>query len=430
MPQEDLPRKHSAIVEELRVYKDRVRRYKEQLKVSEEKASRAHQQAVDLAAKNKELAERLRQREGHSSSNPSSARNPLSPCTTTASLHSFGVATPRDGDAIIASQEDEITKLQHRVALLKKVQHSDRIKYERLVKSSEEQVEQTRQHMDALLLQMTAKEKAMRSQFLAIKTLKRSLHEITMAQQSNVYMQQFLVGRDGRIAAASHHHSSQVGLHQLHPHHQHNHQSSHAKAPMPRKATSKRIQDTLWKLGFLPSSHSSPPRHSALVEIDQRSLNDEERRSSGEPTFCRQDEEIKTPTWPRPPEAARNILASGSSRSHLFGLGASGRSNYHVVTMPSATDSAQNSPAGIVPFRDSRPTSVEPNVRLEVGPTTEIDSREDDAGNDDDRLILDPGSSSQERGSHSWSQHVRSDASANGDELSLDSEPLVLRVVD
>lgn len=421
------------MVEELRVYKDRVRRYKEQLKGSEEKANRAHQQAVDLAAKNKELAERLRQREGNSSSNT----DPLSPCATTTSLHSFGVATPRDGDAIIASQENEITKLQHRVALLKKVQHSDRIKYERLVKSSEEQVEQTRQQVDALFLQMAAKEKAMRSQFLAIKSLKRSLHEITMAQQSNVYMQQFLVGRDGRVAAANHHHSSQVSLHQHHQHH--NHPSSHSKMPVPRKATSKRIQDTLCKLGFLPEAHSSPPRHSAPVEIDQLRLDDDEERwSTSDSTFCRRDEdpsasEIATPTRPRPPEAARKMLGSGSSRPQQIGLGASGgRSNYRVATTPSATHSAQNSPADDVPLRDSRPTSAEPNIRPGLdfaGPTTEIDPREDDDGSDVDRLILDPGGSSrQERGAgrESRSQHVRSVASAS---IGPDSEPLVSRVV-
>lgn len=354
------------MIEELRAYKDRVRQYKEQLKLSEEKASRAHQQAVDLAAKNKELVDKLRQREG--------ATNPLSPCGTMASLHSFGVASPRDGDTIIASQEDEITKLQHRVVLMKKVQHSDRIKYERLVKSSEEQVEQTRQQLDALFLQMSAKEKAMRTQFLVIKGLKRSLHEISLAQQSNAYMQQFLFGRDGRIAAAIHHHNSQSTHH--HHLHLHNH-SSHVKMPMPRKATNKRIQDTLWKLGFLPS-HSSPPRHT--VEIDQH---DEERWQSSEPLFSRQVDdsyasETATPTRPRPPDAARKMLAPGSSRTQFFGQGPSGRLNARVATV----HSAQNPPMATVPLRDSRPTSVEPNIRGDVdfeGRTTAQDSREDDA---------------------------------------------------
>jgi hypothetical protein len=201
--QDDFPSKKRALQEELRVCKERIKQLKEQHRVADEKAFKLHQHSFDLAVKNKSLSEKVRLLEGASAS-----MSLLSPAPSTVRI-GVGAPSPIEGatadevQTIIASQEEEITRLHQRVALLKKTHKAEQAKAERLLKASQDEIEQTRLEMDEFYQQLFAKERAARVQFLHMKKLKQALHELALTQQTNQRFQPFLANREMRLTNRS-----------------------------------------------------------------------------------------------------------------------------------------------------------------------------------------------------------------------------------
>ncbi|KAF1327088.1 hypothetical protein FI667_g7886, partial [Globisporangium splendens] len=243
--------------EELRVCKERIRHYKEKQKEMDEKSFKLRQQTVDFGSKNKMLIEKIKHLEQNTA--------PLSPSASFASTsclpQSFaanGTLPSQDVEAIIASQEDEITRLQQHVALMKKTQRSDKSKYEKQIKASQDELEQSRAQLEALYQQLFVKEKTIRSLFLQMKKLKRAVQDLMNAQQTNHHMQQMIFGRELRFSHHSPNHhtqrqqhggSSSSNGHHLHP------SSSTQNLPVtrPKRAAVERIHDTLKQLGYVPT---------------------------------------------------------------------------------------------------------------------------------------------------------------------------------
>lgn len=204
--QDNIPSKRRALQEELRVCKERIKQLKEQYRVADEKGFKLHQQSFDLAVKNKGLSERVRLLED--ATTPSSLL--LSPPSTVR----IGVGAPVEGvSAIIASQEEDITRLHQRVALIKKAHKAEQAKYERLLKSSKDEIDQTRAEMEEFYKQLFAKERAARVQFLHMKKLKHALHELANTQQTNQRFQPFLANREMRMTNRSNGSRHHVGPH-------------------------------------------------------------------------------------------------------------------------------------------------------------------------------------------------------------------------
>ncbi|KAE8899874.1 hypothetical protein PF005_g4451 [Phytophthora fragariae] len=198
---DNFPSKRRALQEELRVCKERIRQLKEQYRVADEKGFKLHQQSFDLAVKNKGLSEKVRLLEGATAST-----SLLSPAWSSARI---GAALPIEGTSpeevqtIIASQEEEITRLHQRVALMKKSHKADQVKYERLLKTSQDEIDRTRVEFEEFYQQLFAKERAARNQFLHMKKLKRALHELANTQQTNQRFQPFLANREMRLTNRS-----------------------------------------------------------------------------------------------------------------------------------------------------------------------------------------------------------------------------------
>ncbi|GMF41821.1 unnamed protein product [Phytophthora fragariaefolia] len=199
--QDNFPNKRRALQEELRVCKERIKQLKEQYRAADEKGFKLHQQSFDLTVKNKGLSEKVRLLEGVTAS--------TSLLSTASSSARIGAAMPVDGTSpeevqtIIASQEEEITRLHQRVALMKKTHKADQAKYERLLKASQDEIDQARTEMEEFYQQLFAKERAARTQFLHMKKLKRALHELANTQQTNQRFQPFLANREMRLTNRS-----------------------------------------------------------------------------------------------------------------------------------------------------------------------------------------------------------------------------------
>ncbi|TMW63180.1 hypothetical protein Poli38472_002121 [Pythium oligandrum] len=182
---EKYPQKRQAMRDELRACREQLRQFKEKHQTTEERSNRAHQQIVDLTVKNKTLTERIRQLESS-----------LTASTRALSAHS--VLGGQDAEAIIASQEDEITRLQHRVDVMKKSIRHDRTKHEKELQASQDELEQTRSTLQDFHRQLFEKEKTIRSQYLQIKHLKRSLKDVMSGVGTNQHLQQYMIERGVR----------------------------------------------------------------------------------------------------------------------------------------------------------------------------------------------------------------------------------------
>ncbi|RLN88352.1 hypothetical protein BBJ28_00000680 [Nothophytophthora sp. Chile5] len=257
---DNFPQKQRALLDELRVCKEKIKTFKEQQRTTDEKSSKMHQKTIALAAKNKELAEKVRQLEG-----TTGLPNALTPSSPVGSIGEGG-ASSQEVEAIIASQEEAITRLHQRVALMKKAHKADQAKCERLLKASQDEIEQTRDELAAFHQQLFAQERAARNHFLLMKKLKRGVHELAKAQQSSQHFQQFLVGREVRFASKSgsprrNHSDAQ------HPHSQHQLQEVG-----PTLNPGRRIHDTLRYLGFvmpLPSEPRDSPSPKATIMTEE-----------------------------------------------------------------------------------------------------------------------------------------------------------------
>lgn len=194
---DNFPSKKHALQEELRVCKERIKQLREQYRAADEKGFKLHQQSFDLIVKNKGLSEKVRLLEGATA--PTCVLSPVLSTVRVAEGHSIPGTSPEEVQAIIASQEEEITRLNHRVALMKKTHRTEQTKYERLLKASQDEIEQTRAEMEEFYQQLFAKERAARSQFLHMKKLKNALHELASTQQTNQRFQPFLANREMRI---------------------------------------------------------------------------------------------------------------------------------------------------------------------------------------------------------------------------------------
>lgn len=247
--QDNFPTERRSLLDQLRVYKEEVRKLKDARQASDDKLGRLHQQVVDLSTKNKMLTDQVRQLEEATASSPT--HNASSSHLTS---HS------QEMDSIIASQEEEITRLQHRVALMKKAHKAERGKFEKILKASQEEVEQSRQQLDAFEQQVTQRDKTARAQYLSLKTLKRAVHELALAHQSNRHLEQLLSEREVRYASgrSPRMHGQRLQNHPPHPRGQPpggdgglNH------SPSAFHHQSERIYDTLLHLGYVPPLGSS-----------------------------------------------------------------------------------------------------------------------------------------------------------------------------
>ncbi|TYZ59675.1 hypothetical protein PybrP1_011336 [[Pythium] brassicae (nom. inval.)] len=282
------PMKKHALQEELRVCKESLRRRKEQQKGADEKMLKVHQHSVDLAAKNKTLLER----------------------------------------SIVASQEDEITRLQQRVALMKKAQRSDKVKQDRRLQASQAETEQARQQLDRFHQQLFAKEKTIRGLFLQMKGLKRAVQDLTNTQQTNLYMQQMVLGREGRFVTQHSprrqnqhpHRASQQQLRQHSPSHLHSSSTQALPlAPPHRREPPNRVYRTLQQLGYVPSFASQSLCKPVGSSVDGEEEGEKEEEEEELPPNCVQG---KLLPGPPPSSAARRALESGgrTPRSDVVGV--------------------------------------------------------------------------------------------------------------
>ncbi|KAG7398556.1 Down syndrome critical region protein 3 [Phytophthora boehmeriae] len=249
---DNLPSKKRSMQEELRVYKERVKQLKDQCKLAEDKASKLHLHSFDLSARNKELGERVRLLEGATASTnllvtaPSSSRGGAG--------KPFEGPSSDDVQAIIVSQEEDITRLHQRIALMKRSHKADRAKCERLLKESKDEVEKSQAEMETFYEKLFEKERAARNQFLHMKKLKRALHELAQTQQTNERFQPFLVNREMRIT-----NRSNAG-HQPHT-------DSNATHKGPALNRGRWIHEALHHLGFImPQAGQEGPHEAPSVD--------------------------------------------------------------------------------------------------------------------------------------------------------------------
>ncbi|DAZ98876.1 TPA: hypothetical protein N0F65_002601 [Lagenidium giganteum] len=239
------PQKAYSMREELRICKEKLRQYREKQKVMDEKAFKMHQQIVDLAAKNKGYCDRIRIMEIAMTSAAATA-------TTSSRSESSGRPSMHEMEEIIANQEDAITRLQQKVALHKKVVKTDHSKYEKVVKQSQDAVNELRAELDSMSQQLFEKERVVRAQVLYIKKLKRSMRELSASMQSNQHLQQYTqfttLGRDGRVA-----------LQQF--------------SPRGHTATGPQVREALYQLGFMPSYASLREEESRMQADEAAMLN-------------------------------------------------------------------------------------------------------------------------------------------------------------
>jgi hypothetical protein len=182
--------------EELRICREQLRHYKEAQKATEDKSARLHQQVVDLTAANKMLTEKVKQLEGELASftlSPSSSR--------AASKRPTAFLAQEEAEAVIANQENEITRLQHRVDVMKKAAKLEHSKRDKQALVAQEELEKASNNLETFHRHAIEKEKVIRSQFLEIKQLKRSLKDSITLLQLNQQLQQSTGGSEARFAS-------------------------------------------------------------------------------------------------------------------------------------------------------------------------------------------------------------------------------------
>lgn len=312
MRQVTSPMKKKALQDELRVCKESLRRRKEQTKEADEKLLKVHQQSVDLATKNKALLERLRKLEAVAAAADTRSPATDSAASLTRSHVPVGSRTPLvDVESIIASQEDEITRLQQRVALMKRAQHADKAKQDQRLQTSQAEADLVRQQLDGFHEQLFKKEKTIRSLFLQMKDLKRALQDLTSAQQTNVRMQQMVLGREKRFMAQhSPCHQSQQQLRHRSPSRLETSATLALPPAAPRKVAANRVYRTLQQLGFVSSPMGS---QSPRKPMESRA-NDREEEEEELPPNCVQG---KLVPGPPPSSAARRALQIGGRPPRL-----------------------------------------------------------------------------------------------------------------
>ncbi|EEY57168.1 uncharacterized protein PITG_10988 [Phytophthora infestans T30-4] len=289
--QDDFPSKKRALQEELRVCKERIKQLKEQNRVADEKSLKLHQQSFDLAVKNKGLSEKLRLLEGTSCV---LLPTPSSGCLKTGAP--IGGPSVKEVQTILTSQEEEITRLHQRAALMKKRHKAEQAKYERLLKTSQDEIDSTRFEMEQFYLQIFAKERAARVQLLHMKKLKHALHELANMQQTNQRFQPFLANREMRIMNRSNNNNAR--------HHQAGPQSSQ-KGPVIKAG--RWITEALHHLGFVM------PATSQLDELSNSSAENVPEEQVNIPDNCIQGRLV-----PVPPSATRFAVGTSSARSQLY----------------------------------------------------------------------------------------------------------------
>ncbi|KAF4130280.1 hypothetical protein GN958_ATG20695 [Phytophthora infestans] len=287
---DDFPSKKRALQEELRVCKERIKQLKEQNRVADEKSLKLHQQSFDLAVKNKGLSEKLRLLEGTSCV---LLPTPSSGCLKTGAP--IGGPSVKEVQTILTSQEEEITRLHQRAALMKKRHKAEQAKYERLLKTSQDEIDSTRFEMEQFYLQIFAKERAARVQLLHMKKLKHALHELANMQQTNQRFQPFLANREMRIMNLSNNNNAR--------HYQAGPQSSQ-KGPVIKAG--RWITEALHHLGFVM------PATSQLDEQSNSSAENVPEEQVNIPDNCIQGRLV-----PVPPSATRFAVGTSSARSQL-----------------------------------------------------------------------------------------------------------------
>ncbi|RHY39867.1 hypothetical protein DYB30_001056 [Aphanomyces astaci] len=156
---EHFPSKHHSVMEELRICKETYRMCKEREKLADDRSNKLHQQVVDLTAKNKALADKIRSHHG--------------------SQVNADAGQPGHDD-----DDDDVAQLQVRVALLEKVvwssKRTDKDKYDRVIQTCQEQLDECKREMEAFQAQLLDKEKQLRLQVVELKKLKRELRELAV----------------------------------------------------------------------------------------------------------------------------------------------------------------------------------------------------------------------------------------------------------
>ncbi|KAG6966364.1 hypothetical protein JG687_00004876 [Phytophthora cactorum] len=296
--QDDFPSKKRALQEELRVCKERIKQLKEQYRVADEKSFKLHQQSFDLSVKNKGLSEKVRLLEGATASVCMLSPGPFSARIETGAP--IEGASSEEVQTILASQEEEITRLQQRVALMKKRHKAEQAKYERLLKTSQDEIDHTRVEMEQFYQQLFAKERAARVQFLHMKKLKHALHELANTQQTNQRFQPFLANREMRIMNRS---NNTIRQHQAGP-------RSLQKGPALNAG--RWITEALHHLGFVmpPTSQIDDSIMSSTENIPEEQVDI--------PENCIQGRLV-----PVPPSSTRFAGGTSTTRSQLFGYNSS-----------------------------------------------------------------------------------------------------------
>ncbi|KAF0715222.1 Aste57867_3506 [Aphanomyces stellatus] len=168
---EHFPTKHHSIMEELRICKETYRMYKEREKAADERSAKLHQQVVDLTAKNKGLADKIKQHEQSQMSSHQTA------------------------DAVEAEADGELAQLQQRVLTLEKNKRTEKAKYDRVLKTCQEQLDECKREMERFQQALLDKDKELRHQVVELKKLKRQLRELAVDTQTSQQLCHFLSQR-------------------------------------------------------------------------------------------------------------------------------------------------------------------------------------------------------------------------------------------
>ncbi|RHY34194.1 hypothetical protein DYB32_001087 [Aphanomyces invadans] len=179
---EHFPSKHHSVMEELRICKETYRMCKERERLAEDRSAKLHQQVVDLMARNKALADKIRQH--HSSTESKATTNDATVCMFNVMYVLTKLRRHDAAMAAAAAAATTTTTTWHTLTQLTQTKRAEKAKYERVIQMCQEQLDACKREMEAFQAQLLEKEKELRLQVVELKKLKRQLRDLAVDAQS------------------------------------------------------------------------------------------------------------------------------------------------------------------------------------------------------------------------------------------------------
>lgn len=156
-------------MEELRIYKEKVRHIKATEQKTEARNVQIHQQIVDLSAKNTEQASKLQH------------------------FETLKIEDQQGKALTITSQHQEIEKMKAKIQSLEKLKRVEKIKYDKALREGQDEIHRCKEEMEMYQAKLLTKEKEIRSQVVQVKNLKRDLRDLVTNNDENHEIYSFLM---------------------------------------------------------------------------------------------------------------------------------------------------------------------------------------------------------------------------------------------